>query len=451
MKRCLILLLVLCLALPLYACAEEEAPEAQETPERAAELFDLWNYGAESMAWITSLIPAADGVLIAARSALPEKQDQLAVSDGASVWEVKAVLPDSSGLLAMILYDTEEALPRYGSWPVLTFGESVNAASCIVRFGDELGSRINRQVLSASAMTWKDNRCFLLSLSGSADVGSPVLTADGRLAGIIAAEYAEGQNRYVMLGTEEIIRSVVELSAQLTNVTGWGNPPEGFHVSVDRNQVTIDWKDMALPEKKTGEKLYLVVLDAANDYLNYYPAETETKTLSLLLTPGRTYLCGITASVNPPADVPEAYKTVFLPRADRLTAHHFSSQVCAVAEGPESGVSEENPPVPVAEVTEELLRSGRAYFYSSSTYEVDETLPNESLLITLTDPNGNNYQYESLWLYAPEYMKEDIWYLSLADTGLTSALDMYGYPQGVYQMAFYVNGELGDTLTFELR
>ena len=55
---------------------------------------------------------------------------------------------------------------------------------------------------------------------------------------------------------------------------------------------------------------------------------------------------------------------------------------------PENAGSEEKP-VPVTEVTEELLRSGRAYFYSTSSYEVTEELPDQTLLVTLTDPNGN--------------------------------------------------------------
>ena len=46
---------------------------------------------------------------------------------------------------------------------------------------------------------------------------------------------------------------------------------------------------------------------------------------------------------------------------------------------------------------------------------------------------------------------EDIWYLSLAETNLTSILNADGYPAGVYRVAFYVDGLLADEFSFELK
>ena len=123
----------------------------------------------------------------------------------------------------------------------------------------------------------------------------------------------------------------------------------------------------------------------------------------------------------------------------------------AVAEAPEGGLKEGEAPVPVTEVTEELLRSGRAYFYSHSTYTVAEEISGKTLLVCLTDPNGNNYRYESGWIYSLEYMAEDIWYLPITDTGLTASLDANGYPKGTYQLAFFVDGALADEFSFELK
>ena len=107
--------------------------------------------------------------------------------------------------------------------------------------------------------------------------------------------------------------------------------------------------------------------------------------------------------------------------------------------------------MPVAEVTRELLRSDRAYFYSHSTYNVIGTFGDLSLLVTITDPNGMNHRYESSWIYMPECMTDDLWYLSLQEAGLTAALDRNGYPAGTYRMAYYVEGELADSFTFEIK
>ena len=443
MKKAL-LLLVLMLAVAAFACAEG-------TGEREAELFDLWMDNGESTAWVAAAVPVTDGVVVTARAVLPEDTEHLVVSDGKSVWQAKGVVPDSTGLMATILFETQEQAPRYGAWRMLSLGKSVPVSACTVRSGDRLGSRINRVVLSSSEMNWRDSRCLLLTLEEEVPLGSPVLTGENELAGIVVAEYAEGNGRMVALPAEEIARGLNEVSALLTNLPGWGNMPEGYKVTVARNNVTFDWSGMALPEKAEGESLYLVVVDTGNDYLNFYPAETEERSLTLALVPGRVYLSGIVASRDIPSEYPQQYTTTILPEADRVTDHQFRSKICAIAEAPEGGASDEHPPVPVTEVTEELLRSGRAYFYSASEYKVTEPQEGLSLLITLTTPAGVNYRYESTWVYGPDYMDNDVWYIPLTASGLTDALDQKGYPRGVYGMAFYINGELADTVEFELK
>lgn len=444
MKRKLFSVLILALALAVcaWACAEET---------KEADLLDLWDTAGETPVWVASVVPAAEGVAVTVPSLLPEKTDSLAVSDGKNLWAVKAVVPDSTGSTAMILYDQAGTPPQYDSWPFLSYGESVRAASCIVRYGDELGSRINRRVLSSEDVQRKGFHCYLLTLSGPAPVGSPLLTQSGNLAGIVIAEWAEGLNRVLALSPEGIVTCLTEAAVLLDKLPAWGRAPEGLTVSLDRNKAVISWKDMALPEKKEGETLYLVVMDTGNNYLNYIPAETDDRTYITLLTPGRHYIAGILASESAPQTAPEQFVFFSGPEAGPLTEFGFRAVLTAVAEAPEGGLKEGEAPVPVKEVTEELLRSGRAYFYSHTTYEVTEQISDRTLLISLTDPEGVNYRYESGWIYAPEYMEADIWYLPMRENGLTPALDQNGYPRGVYRLAFYVNGELADSLEFELK
>ena len=48
-------------------------------------------------------------------------------------------------------------------------------------------------------------------------------------------------------------------------------------------------------------------------------------------------------------------------------------------------------------------------------------------------------------------MTDDVWYVSLAGMGLTYSLDQNGYPRGEYRIAYYVDGDLADAFTFELK
>ena len=107
-------------------------------------------------------------------------------------------------------------------------------------------------------------------------------------------------------------------------------------------------------------------------------------------------------------------------------------------------------PVPTTRVTEELLRSGRACMLSSTSYQVNKKMDGFSLLVALTAPDGSNYRYESQWYYDPEIMGEDEWYVSMMDTGLLDMLNQNGYPDGIYEMAMYIDGKLADSFSFEL-
>ena len=74
-----------------------------------------------------------------------------------------------------------------------------------------------------------------------------------------------------------------------------------------------------------------------------------------------------------------------------------------------------------------------------------------SLLITLTDPAGNNYRYESEWMYDYRLTKDDTWAVALNETGLLDLLNGSGYPAGIYEVAMYIGGALADSFTFELK
>lgn len=439
MKKWTLLLLAALLLVFSCSCAEETRP---------SELLDLWDYGAESPVWVSSAVPVTEGIAVISTVSLPENTDQLVVSDGVNFWEVLAVIPDRDGRLATVCFDEDETKPcRYTAWPFLFPRDNLQVSDCIVRDADEWGSRINRGVLGAEEVIRNGEPCCLLTLTGPVSPGSPVLGTDGRLLGIITAEWAEGVNRYLAELPETLAVSLTDAAMLLDGIPGWGEAPEGLTVTLRKNRVVIDWSEMTLPEKAEGESLYLLLVDSGNGYFNYVPAETNIRTVSYLLTPGRLYFTGIVASAGIPDSVPEKYVCFSVPRVKPLTDYNFRPLVTAIAEEQEEGKA----PVPVTEVTEELLRSGRAFFYSSSTYFVTEAIEGKSLLVSLTDPQNVNYRYESNWFYGPEYMKDDTWYISLKDMGLFSFLEESGYPKGIYRMAYYVDGDLADSFEFELK
>ena len=364
---------------------------------------------------------------------------------------MQAVLQDDDGLLAMVFYDSTETPERCEPWTLLKLGTSADVEDCVVRSGDAFGSRVNRGVQYAQEIM-RERRFEVLSLTGPAALGSPVLTTDGQLAGIVVAEWAEGDNQVLAVTPEEIIYTWYRVSSLLKNLPDWQDMPAGMDVTIQQNQVTFDWtEDMKLPETAEGESLYLVVMDTGNDFFRYNLVNPGQKSLSLLLTPGRFYFAGFVASAGAPEVFPETYATFSVPAAKPLTEYGFHPLVTAIAEAPEGGLQGNEAPVPVTEVTEELLRSGRAYFYSSSAYEVTEDVPNQTLVITLTAPDGVCYSYNTGWSYLKECMTEDTWYLSLREIGLTEGLDKKNYPEGIYRVAYYVNGYLADTFEFELK
>ena len=441
-----LLLTAVLLLLCVLACAEEAS-----SAELPAELFDLWDYGGESPSWVATAIPISEGVLMAPAAVKDVPVSQLAVTDDVNVWEAAAVLPDEHSWFTLVFYHAGSVPARWGNWSLMPWGESTPASSCTVRFGDQMGSRIIRGVLGAEEITWQEQHCFLLSLTDPAPAGSPVLTADGELAGIVIAQWAEGVNSVLVLASDGIAESVTGMAGLITGLPEWSEVPQGLVVTAEKNRVKIDWSGMTLPEAPEGSQVYMVLVDTGNSYLTSYPVDLENCTVTELLTPGRFYIVGPVVSEGRPSSAPEAFASVYIPRAEQLTEYEFKPVLTAIAEAPEGGLKEGEAPVPVTEVTADLLRSGRAFFYSHSTYSVTENIEGKSLLITLTDPDGNNYRYESGWLYSPDYMTEDIWYLPLAETGLTDFLNANGYPAGMYRIAYYVEGELADALEFELK
>ena len=120
----------------------------------------------------------------------------------------------------------------------------MSAASCVVKGTGADGLAVSRGVLSSASIRVGGRRFLLLSLDGPVPLGSALLTAEGQLAGIVAADWAEGVNRVLALPADGIAESLAGVAALLNNLPAWGEAPEGLTVTLNKNLVTVDWKEM---------------------------------------------------------------------------------------------------------------------------------------------------------------------------------------------------------------
>ena len=386
--------------------------EGTGTPD----LYDLYDVTAQGRTWLGTAVPVLENVQIASAAVMPENPEHLVVWDGTQDLVVYAALGTGENKI-LVLVESDEVtgvIPEYG---MLDPGAGLDIGSLMVRSGDRLGSRINREVYDAAPITWQGMDALLLTLSGDTAAGAAVLTADKQVAGIIAAEYAEGENRYIALTVNEITRCLMEASGALE---AQDTAPEGYAVSMERNLVTFDWSAAELPEVTEGQTLFHVVS-------GFVTCEKGTV----------------------PAELPEQYAWTELPEAEPLTDHDFRSEIFAIGDlatdAPATAL-----PAAAEEITEEFLRSGRACIWSVTSYDVEQELNGLSLLVTLTTPGGSNFRWESGWVYSPDYEQRDEWFTRMDESGLLDMLNYEGYETGEYVMDMYIDGELADSFRFTL-
>ena len=432
-------------ALTLLAMAGTVFAETAVLPD----LYDLYDASDEGKTWIGTAVPIMDGVAVTSPVGLPEKVFGFEIWDGAAYRHVTLALPVADGKVLVLLHETDGEKPGIPAFSYVETGVVPQAGDLIVRSGDWMLSRVNRAVYDMSVISWNNREAMLLTLSGETAVGSPLITADRKLVGIITAEYAEGVNRYVALTVPEITGCLQEAAGLLESQEQEDNRPEGYTVTLQGNLVTFDWSGMTLPEIAEGEKLYHIVADSESSYLSYAEVTEGMTHISMLLTPGRTYLSGLAGYADLPDDLPKQQAFTSIPEAEPLTDYGFKSLVFAIGELPEDAPQGTMPAV-ANEISEELLRSDRACIYSVSSYAVDREMDSFTLLISLTAPDGSNYRHESGWYYDPSIMDKDEWFTRLADTSLLKMLNSSGYPKGTYEMAMYIDGKLADSFSFEL-
>ena len=433
--------------LALTLCMGIGTVGAEETPKADADLVDLFSSDNGELTWVGTAIPVWEGTLLAAGIVTDEAETMLTVADGVDLIDAYA-WTDAQDLITLVLYDEGEhplALDYYDLAPADRL-ENGNYLS--VRCGDQAGSRINRSITAWSTQTWQNREVRLATLNGPVELGAAVLTEGNELAGIVVAAWAEGENRYIVIPSTTIADMLAEASDALNGPREM-EPPEGFEVTLEGNFATFDWSGMTL-ELAEGESAFLVIMDADNNFFTYYRLQSTKPPVQMLLVPGHTYFSGISVSKTSPDGNLDRYVVTEVPEAEPLTDYNFTSKVCSLAVAPPEGLADGAAPIPVPQPSKEELQAGRVYFYSSSSYEVPDVIDDLSLLVTMTSPDGNTHSYASGWVYDPAYQAEDTWYVSLEDMGFLQAMSQTAFLPGEYTMAFYIEGKLADSLTFEI-
>ena len=440
-----ILLVFLCSVQPAWSNAEESASEGMEKHD----VFDIYDLSGDVYTWKGTAVLLLPGVLLTSAANLPAETEHTGLSDGSGLWKASAVLPLFEGRTAFILFDAETEPPAVTPWPLMVSRSPTVARDIYVYHVTGTGDRVSRSVSGISSRGPEDPDSMVLMLKGDAAPGDPILTDGGELAGMITAEYAEGEYRYAAVSAQGILNLLAQLYSLNENDRFNSHPEEGFAVTREENRVTFDWSGVQ-KETEAGQHLWLVVQDTGNDYFNYLQADEETRNCTMLLTPGRTYLSGLAVSSEKPATLPDRFAVTTLPESEKLTAHAFSAVKTGLilAEGSDSiSVPKEKTETVISP---EDLRSRKVHFYSWSTYTVAEK-SEETLLISLTGPDGMNYRYGSGWVFDPAYMAADIWSLPLETMGFIETLEWKGFPEGSYQMTFYVGGKEADSFVFLLK
>ena len=443
-RKALAWLLLLTLLLSIAAAGGETSPGTEKH-----DVYDIYDFSTGGTTlWRGAAIPLLPGMAVTSLANLPGRAEDTGISDGDGLWKARTIWPLERGGMAFLFWDEKENPSSFSPWPVSDRTGAARTKDLYVYHVNATGDQMYRSVTAMSGAAWEGLDGMVVMLSGDAAPGDPILTEGGELAGMITAEYAEGLNRYAAVSGQGILNLLAQTYGNPGSTLPGSTPEEGFTVTAEGNRVTFDWSAVRRKAPE-GMSLWLVVQDTGNDYLNYLQADGDTTSCTMLLTPGRTYISGLVASETAPASMPDRFAVLQIQEANRLTKHGFAPEVTGLVRAGDSDAVTERIRETVSEWTAEELKNGKVHFYSWSAYQVTEK-EEDTLLITLTTPEGINYRYASGWVYDPSYMAEDIWSIPLSGMGFMRDLEKKGFSAGEYRMTYYVGGEEADSFVFSV-
>ena len=293
--------------------------------------------------------------------------------------------------------------------------------------------------------------------------GAVVTDSEGLLAGLVMSTWGEGEGRYGALTARGITEALLAADRTALPIQGTEDSsarqavPVHASVTLDQGLICVDWRDQAYPGE-TESGVYAAVLEDVDNryYTSWRVDHGDEKLVYFPAVPERTYHVWVGYWPERPESFigitvlpPEAEITP--PDLGNVTDHGFR-QECWLALRP---ASEQLTGMEKLERTENITRaqleSGeyKLCLQVVNHYSVTEE-SQDNLVFALFGPDGTCAAEASGFIWAPEFMPDDVWNKDCSGMLEDMLWDVETYPEGTYTVAYYIGGRLAGGATFTL-
>ena len=326
------------------------------------------------------------------------------------------------------------------------------------------GSRVESPVERVAPATLRGRSGITLTSLPGVLSGAVITDREGLLSGLVMGSWGEGEGRYGAFTAEGITEAL--LAADRTTLPLMVTDPAQLElqatpvhatVTCDRGFIRVDWRNRTF-QGVTKEGVYAaVVSDTENSYYSSIMVRHGDERLAIFpCVPGRTYKVWVGYWPEEPDNFGEIMlwpeeAEIVPPDMGEVTDYGFR-QECWLALVPAdrelTGMEKLDP---AEEITRELLESGelKLCLQVVNHYSVDKEI-NDSLVFALFGPDGTCAAEESGYIYAPQYMPDDIWNKDFSDLLADMTWGVDRYPDGTYTAAYYIGGCLAGSVSFTL-
>ena len=446
--------LVLCLALLLSLAAP--AARAEDTLP-LAELCWVGDDGVVAMATAVHAAFGEETVWLAPAAALADDVLLFLITSGGDYTQVlRAEELGGSGLAQLTLAEPE----------LLTEAISLSTSGEVGYLVGQLedGSQVKSPVGRRGPATLRGHSGMTLTSLPGVLPGAVVTDGEGQMAGLVISSWGEGEGRYGAFTPEGITEALLaaDRTALPIQVADPGEldlkaTPVHADVTWDRGLIRVDWRNRIF-QGETKEGVYAAVItDTENRYYSSIRVRHGDERLAVFPgVPGRTYKVW----VGYWPEEPEEYGEIMLwpeeaeitpPEAGNVTDYGFRQECWLSLVPADQTLTGMEKLDPAPEITRELLESGEVKLCLQvvNHYTVTEEA-RDNLVFALFGPDGTCAAEESGYIYAPEYMPDDVWNKDYSDLLADMTWGVDGYPDGTYTAAYYIGGRLAGGASFTL-